>query len=99
MRRHVQLLQQCGNARSAAMVGIQSAAADLAVTPRQDMLREAAQELSSFQRHPFGFATIGVVFIVEADPIISVDLLDAPVGDGHLMRVTPLKVPRFSNRL
>jgi hypothetical protein len=28
------------------------------------MLRKATQELGSFQRHPFGFATVGVVFVV-----------------------------------
>jgi len=83
MRRYVQLFQQCRDTCSAAVVGIDAAAADFAIPARKDVLGKAAQELRAFDCHLLLAALIGVVLVIEGDPMAAVDAADALVGYGY----------------
>jgi len=53
------------------------------------VLGKTAQELRTFECHLFFAALVGVVLVVEGDPMAAVDAADTLIGDSNLVRVTP----------
>ena len=70
-------------------VGEQAVVADFHEAPRQDVKAEAAQKLCQREGHRPDLALVGIVLVAEGDrPVLTVQSLQAAVGDGDPVGVT-----------
>ena len=70
-------------------VGEQAVVADFHEAQRQDVKAEAAQKLRQRESHRPDLALVGIVLVAEGDrPVLTVQSLQATVGDGDSMGVT-----------